>query len=76
MAYSNASIFISKVNAKSAYHRIILHRRITEMHITKVDDFVLLILRMAFDGANGLFHYPNIINKSVTDLANHLLNSY
>ena len=45
------------------------------MRITKVDDFALLILCMAFSGANGLFHYPNIINEPVTDLANHLLNS-
>ena len=45
------------------------------MRITKVDDFALLILCMAFGGVNGLFHYPNIINEPVTDLANDLLNS-
>ena len=43
---------------------------ITSMCITQVDDYALLILRMAFGGANGPYNWPDIINEPVTDLIN------
>ena len=72
-ASPHTSIIISKINVKSAYRRTTLEAMVTSICITKVDDYALLILRMAFGGTNRLCDWPNIINELVTDLCNDLL---
>ena len=47
---------------------------VTFMYSTKIDDYVLLILRMDFGCSKVLYDWPSIVNQPVMDLGNDLLN--
>ena len=63
-----------KADVKSACRRVVLVTLVTSMCITKIDDYTLLILRMAFGYSSGPHDWLYIINEPVTGLGNNFLN--